>query len=65
MITRETQMEDLLKTQGVITWFIQRGVSPFSCYGAFPDTLERLLELKGVQDVEAFIRELDDFLRSL
>ncbi|HNX30528.1 MAG TPA: hypothetical protein PKM35_02905 [Holophaga sp.] len=62
MVTRETQVEELLRTPGLIAWFIQRGVSPFSCYGAFPDTLGRLLELKRVPDPDAFIRELNVFL---
>ena len=58
MITRDTQVEDLLTLPGIIPWFIEHGVSPFSCFGAFPDTLERLLEIKGVADREGFIREL-------
>ncbi len=49
---------------GIVSWFILHGVSPFSCYGAFPDTLGRLLELKQVPDANAFIQELNDFLRS-
>jgi hypothetical protein len=64
MITRDTQVEDLLTSQGVIPWFIEHGVSPFSCFGAFPHSLGRLLELKGVEDVEAFIAELNAFLRT-
>lgn len=64
MITRETQVEELLKVPGVVSWFIQHGVSPFSCYGAFPDTVGRLLELKRVPDIEAFIRELNGFLQA-
>lgn len=53
-------MEALLDVPGVIAWFVQHGVSPFSCSGAFPGTLERLLEAKGVGDIDAFIRELDE-----
>lgn len=64
MITRETQVEDLMKNPGVISWFIQHGISPFSCYGAFPDTVGRLLEIKRVPDVDAFLQELSDFLGS-
>ncbi len=64
MITRETQVEDLMKIPGIISWFIQHGISPFSCYGAFPDTVGRLLEIKRVQDVDVFLEELNDFLRS-
>jgi hypothetical protein len=60
MLTRDTQVEDLMGVPGIIPWLIQRGISPFSCCGAFPDTLGRLLELKGVEDVDGFIRELDE-----
>jgi hypothetical protein len=62
VITQETELEDLMKRPGIISWFIQHGVSPFSCYGTFPGTLGRLLEIKHVSDVEAFIRELNGFL---
>jgi hypothetical protein len=61
MITRDTQVEDLLAVPGIIPWFIEHGVSPFSCYGAFPGTLGRLLEIKGVTDEEGIIRELNGF----
>ena len=61
-ITREMQVEDLLRIPGSLVWCIQRGVSPFSCSGAFPDSFGRLLDLKGVQDVEAFIQRMNDDL---
>jgi hypothetical protein len=59
MITRETQVEDLMRIPGVLVWCIQQGVSPFSCSGAFPGSFGRLLELKGVKDVDAFIGDLN------
>jgi hypothetical protein len=62
VITRDSQVEDLLNLGGAVAWCIQRGVSPFSCSGAFPGTLGRLLELKGVADVDGFIRELNEGL---
>jgi hypothetical protein len=62
VITQETELEDLVKQPGVISWFIQHGVSPFSCYGTFPGTLGRLLEIKHVQNVDAFLQGLNDFL---
>ena len=64
MITQESELEDLMKKPGIISWFIQHGVSPFSCYGTFPGTLGKLLEIKHVSHVQAFIRELNDFLNS-
>jgi hypothetical protein len=59
MITRATQVEDLMRIPGVLVWCIQHGASPFSCSGAFPGSFGRLLELKGVQDVDRFIQELN------
>jgi hypothetical protein len=47
---------------GIIAWFIQHRVSPFSCFGAFPDTLGRLLDIKAVPDKDRFLQELNDFL---
>ena len=60
MITRDSQIEDLLQVPGTVAWFVEHGLSPFSCAGAFPGTLGRLLELKGVQDADAFIKALDE-----
>jgi hypothetical protein len=62
MITLDSQVEDLLAKPGVMTFFIERGYSPFSCSGAFPDTVGRFLAIKGVPDPEGFIRELNAFL---
>ncbi len=59
MITRDSQMEDLMALPGLIAWCVHHGVSPFSCYGAFPGTLGRLLELKGIQDVDHFIEVMN------
>jgi hypothetical protein len=59
MLTRESQVEDIMALPGLIAWCIRHGVSPFSCYGAFPGTLGRLLEIKGVQDVDGFIQAMN------
>ena len=64
MLTRDTQIEDLLATPGVVTWFVTRRISPFSCAGAYPGTVGQLLEAQRVEDPEAVIRELDAFLRA-
>lgn len=62
MITRDTQIEDIVKVPGVVTYFIQQGVSPISCVGAFPQPLGKLLELKKVANPDAFITGLNAFL---
>lgn len=62
MITRDTQIEDIVNIPGVVTYFIQQGVSPISCAGAFPQPLGKLLELKKVADPDAFIAGLNAFL---
>ena len=61
-ITREMQVEDLLRIPGSLAWCIQHGVSPFSCSGAFPHSFGRLLELKGVGNVDAFIQGMNEDL---
>jgi len=62
MITQDTQVEQIVKIPGVVGYFIQNGVSPVTCSGAFPQTLGRLLEIKKVADPDAFIDGLNRFL---
>jgi len=62
MITQDTQVEEIVKIPGVVGYFIQNGVSPVTCSGAFPQTLGRLLEIKKVADPDAFIDGLNRFL---
>jgi hypothetical protein len=61
-VTRETQVEDIVQIPGAVSYFIERGVSPISCSGAFPQSLGRLLELKKVADPERFIAELNAWI---
>jgi len=63
MITRDTQVEDIMDIPGIIGYFIQNGVSPITCSGAFPQTLGRLLEIKKVADPDAFIDGLNAFIK--
>lgn len=63
MITLNTQVEDIVKIPGIVSYFIQQGVSPITCSGAYPQTLQRLLEIKKVPDPDAFIAGLNDFLK--
>jgi hypothetical protein len=63
MITRNTQVEEIVTIPGVISYFIERGVSPITCSGAYPQSLGRLLEIKKVPDPDGFIEGLNAFLR--
>jgi len=62
MVTRDTPVEELMQIPGIIGWCIHHGVSLFSCAGAFPGTVGRLLELKSVKDIDGFLRDLNDSL---
>jgi len=58
MIDKDTLLEDIVKIPGVIEYFIEAGISPVSCSGAFPMTVGRLLEMKKVANVDAFLEGL-------
>jgi len=62
MITKDTLVEDILRQYDVMTYFIKNGVSPFSCAGAYPESLGRLLEIKKVKDADAFIQGLNKYI---
>jgi len=62
-ITKDTQVEEIIREHPeAVSYFIQMGVSPISCSGAFPATLGTLLEIKRVDDADGFIRGLNEFL---
>jgi len=61
-ITKETLVEDILRQYDVMQYFIKNGVSPFSCSGAFPQSLGKLLEIKKVKDQDAFIEGLNRYI---
>jgi hypothetical protein len=65
MITRNTQVEEIVKIPGIISYFIKHGVSPITCDGAFPQTIGRLLEIKKAPDPEGFINGLNVYLKEL
>jgi hypothetical protein len=48
-ITKDTQVEEDSENRGVVSYFIQHGVSPISCSGAFPQSLGNLLSIKKWQ----------------
>lgn len=62
MITKDTQVEEIVKINGTISYFIQHGVSPISCSGAFPQSLGNLLRIKKVADPDAFIDGLNEYI---
>jgi len=64
MVTKDTLVEDIVNTPGVVSYFIQNGFSPVTCSGAYSQTLGRLLEIKKVSDPDAFIKGLNDFLKT-
>jgi hypothetical protein len=65
MITRDTQVEEIVKIPGIISYFIKHGVSPITCDGAFPQSIGRLLEIKKVPDPGSFINGLNVYLGEL
>ena len=62
MVTKDTEIEEIMRIDDVITYFILNGVSPISCSGAFPQSLGNLLKIKKVADPEAFIEGLNTFI---
>ena len=64
VVTRDTQVEEIVKIKGVISYFIQQGVSPITCSGAYPQSLGKLLSIKKVADPALFIEELNTYIAS-
>lgn len=63
LITADKQVEELMeKYPETCTYFIMNKVSPISCAGPYPTTLGELLTKKKVQNFDAFIKGLNDFL---
>ncbi len=62
-ITSDTPVEEILDASpGVVRYFILNKVRPFTCAGAFPQTLGALLARYHVEDVEGFIDGLNAFI---
>ncbi len=61
-ITKDTQVEEIMKIKGVVSYFIEHGVSPISCSGAFPQSLGKLLSIKEVAEPDAFIEGLNAYV---
>lgn len=59
----DTPVEEILeKFPGIITYFIKNGVSPFSCAGAYPESIGKLLKVKNVGQPEDFIKNLNKYI---
>lgn len=65
LITGDMQVETIMeKYPQTVTYFIMNKVSPISCAGAYPKTLEEMLTLKKVENIQEFIQGLNKFLIS-
>ena len=65
VVTRDTLVEDIVDIDGVFEYCLGQRVSLISCSGTFPQTLGRLLEIKRVENPDAFIAGLNTFLQTL
>ena len=62
-ITAETQVEDIIEQYPeAVSYFIQNGINCISCVGPFPTTLGKLLTMKKVEDIDGFIKGLNEFI---
>lgn len=62
-ITADIQVEELMdQYPETVTYFIMNKVSPISCAGAYPKTLGEMLASKKVEDIDGFIKGLNDFM---
>lgn len=63
IITFDTQVEEIVeKYPEAVSYFIQNGISCISCVGPFPTTLGKLLTMKKVEDIDEFIKGLNEFI---
>lgn len=64
LITAETQVEEIMEQYPkAVRYFLERNIVPIFCVGAFPDNLGRLLQTNRIDNQEAFIQELNQFIR--
>lgn len=61
-ITMDTMVEEVFEMPGVLEYCLKHRVSVFSCAGAYPQSFGSLLRNKKVEDPEAFLDGLNDFL---
>jgi hypothetical protein len=61
----DTKVEEIIGIPGIVGFCIQKGVSLITCSDVFPETLGRLLQIKKVRDPEAFVDDLNDYLKGI
>ncbi len=65
-VTLDTLVEEILnKFPETMSFFIENGVSPFSCSGAYPSSLGELLKRTGKGDAEEFVRKLNEYIQNI
>lgn len=63
MITPDMPLEDILdRHPQAITYFVLEGVSPLCCAEVPPESLANFLKRKKRNNVEDFIKGLNDFI---
>lgn len=63
IITADIQVEELMdKYPETVMYFIMNKVSPVSCAGAYPKTLGEMLASRNIEDIDGFIKGLNDFM---
>ena len=62
-ITLDSLIEDIIEQYPQsVSYFIQNGVNPIYCSGAYPSTLRKFLEMKKVQKKEEFVEGLNIYI---
>ncbi|HHY68740.1 MAG TPA: hypothetical protein GYA09_00875 [Firmicutes bacterium] len=65
-VTLDTLVEEILnKFPETMSFFIENGVSPFSCSGAYPSSLGELLKRTGKEDAAEFVKKLNEYIQSI
>lgn len=62
-VTKDTPVVEVLRLPGAVSYCVLHGVTVFSCSGEYPCTMGRLLELRKVQDPDAFLSGLNAAIR--
>jgi len=63
LITADMSLEEILnRYPQAITFFVMEGVSPLCCAEVPPESLAAFLKRKKIDDVENFLKRLNDSL---
>lgn len=64
--TLDSLIEDIIEQYPQsVSYFIQNGINPIYCSGAYPSTLRKFLEVKKVQKKDEFVKGLNDFINNI